>query len=82
MTIVQLVITQGFVATLAGVAIGGAAAAITMRLLEGVLFGVTPLDPMTYFSITILVCVVGFLAMLRPVRRATNMDPNLLLRTD
>jgi hypothetical protein len=52
------------------------------RYLEGLLFGVTPLDPITFAVATAIFALVALAAAYGPVRRATGVDPLVALRAD
>jgi ABC-type antimicrobial peptide transport system permease subunit len=56
-------------------AIGFLSAAALSRVLEGELFGLSPLDPVSYVSAGILFIVVAALAIAGPLRRALKVDP-------
>ena len=74
------VLRQGLALALAGVAIGGAAALLFGRLLTGLLFGISPHDPLTFgAAIVVLVCV-SLIASYLPARRATLVPPAIALR--
>jgi len=75
-----LVLAQGLGLALAGVAVGLAGAAASTRLLEGWLFGVTPLDRTTFIASAIGMLAIAALATYLPVRRATRIDPLVALR--
>jgi ABC-type antimicrobial peptide transport system permease subunit len=45
------------------------------RLLRGILFGVEPLDPLTYGGMSALILTVALLAAFLPARRAAAVDP-------
>jgi putative ABC transport system permease protein len=68
------------------VAIGGVAglvlSAMFARLLATMLFGVQPLDPMTFAAVIVLLLVTATLAIAGPAWRATRIDPAVALRTD
>jgi predicted permease len=81
-TLVALFVRQGMLLTGVGVACGLVAAFITMRLMSSLLFNVSPLDPLTYAAITILVIVVAYLACYFPSRRAASIDPVNALRAE
>jgi len=78
--ILKMVLRQGILATLAGVAIGIVAALALTRLLSSLLFGITPGDWVTFLSVAVLLLVVAFVACSIPARRATRVDPIVALR--
>jgi ABC-type antimicrobial peptide transport system permease subunit len=76
------VIRGGLRLTLAGVAIGSVAAAFAGRALTALLFGVKPLDPITFLLVGALLVAVALLAMALPARRAARVDPMVALRSE
>src|SRR5207248_4285126 len=58
-----------------GVAIGLAAAAGLTRLMQSLVFGVDPLDPLTYGAVALLLAGVAALAGYLPARQAASVDP-------
>src|SRR5882762_8065145 len=78
--ILRMVLRQGVVATLAGIAIGIVAALALTRLLSSLLFGVSPGDWVTFLSVAVLLLVVALVACSIPARRATRVDPIVALR--
>jgi len=73
--VLGLVLRQGLALTVTGLILGTAMAAAGARLLEGLLFGVTPVDAATYGAVLLLFLLVGLLAAYVPARRATRVDP-------
>jgi hypothetical protein len=65
-----------------GAIAGIAAALMTSRLLRSYLFGLSPLDPMSYAAVVVLLAVAGTLATYVPARRATRVDPVSALRCE
>ncbi len=78
--VLMLVVRQGGVLVGAGVAIGLPAAAAATRIVESLLFGVTPADPPTIAAVTTILLAVGFIACWLPARRAARIDPMDVLR--
>jgi putative ABC transport system permease protein len=66
----------------AGAAIGIGGAWVASRLLTTMLFGVSPLDPLTYGAVLGLLAAVALLAAWAPARRAAGIDPTIALRAD
>jgi predicted permease len=65
-----------------GVAIGLAAAVALMRLMKSLLFGISPLDPVTYVAVPLILVTAAVLASYLPARRAAAVDPVEALRTE
>jgi len=63
-----------------GAVVGLGVAAVLSRLLATVLFGVQPLDPLTFASVTIVLALTAAVSMAGPARRATRVDPAVALR--
>jgi predicted permease len=80
--VLRLVVRQGLVLALSGVAIGLVAALAFSRLLSGLLFGVRSNDPLTFAAIAILLMAVALLASYIPARRAARIDPMISLRCE
>jgi predicted permease len=80
--VVRLVLRQTIVATTAGLAIGLAAAAALTRYLEAMLFGITPLDAITFIASPVLLAIVAVVACALPARRASSIDPMIVLRSE
>jgi putative ABC transport system permease protein len=78
--VLRLVVGQGIVLALVGIAVGlGGAFALT-RLMRTLLFDVRPTDPLTFITLPLLLAAVALLASYVPARRATKVDPLVALR--
>jgi putative ABC transport system permease protein len=80
--VLLLILGRGLALTVVGLALGLVAAAAATRVLESLLFEVTPLDGVTFLAIPVLFGTVTLLASYLPARRATHVDPLVALRTD
>ncbi len=65
-----------------GVAIGLAGALALTRLMKSLLFGISPLDPLTYASVPVVLMGAAVLASYLPARRASTVDPAEALRAE
>jgi len=81
-SILRLIFGQSLRVVVVGVVIGIAGALGLARLMTSLLYGVKPLDPITFAAVAILVLTVAALASLIPARRATAVDPVIALRWD
>lgn len=80
--VLRLVLAQGMRLALGGLALGLAAAAALARLLESQLYGVAPLDPLTFATVSAVLACVALLACYLPARQATQADPIAALRAE
>ena len=78
--VLKLVVRQGTMLTLVGVALGLLAALALTRLIETLLFNVSVTDPLTFVVIVLLLISVALLASWIPARRATKVNPMTALR--
>ena len=78
--ILRLVIRQGLLLTLAGIAIGLVGASALTRVMTSVLFQVSATDPATFAAIALLFPLVALGASYIPARRAARIDPMSALR--
>jgi predicted permease len=80
--VLALVLRSGLVLTTIGIGLGLIGAAAGTRVLQGMLFGMTPLDGRTFVAVSLLFGLVAMLACYMPARRATKVDPIIALRND
>jgi predicted permease len=80
--VLQMVLSQGAKMTVLGVVIGLGGAFGLTRLMTSLLFGVSPLDALTFGAVAALLMVVALAASYLPARRATKVDPMVALRYD
>ena len=78
----QLFVRYGLALAGAGIAIGLAAAAALTRLMKSVLFGISPVDPLTYTAVPLVLVAATMLASYLPARRATVVEPIETLRAE
>ena len=80
--ITGMFVRDGLVLAGIGIACGLAASFAAMQLMKSLLFGVSPVDPMTYVAITVGVLATVWLACYLPSRRAAEVDPMNALRAE
>jgi predicted permease len=78
--VLRMVLGQGLASAALGLTAGFLLSLILMPLLAGLLFGVTPGDPVNYILICVLVLTVSALAAFLPARHAMGIDPIVALR--
>jgi len=80
--ILWMVLRRGLMLALAGAGLGLMGSLALARLLQGMLFDIDPLDPLTFVALSVFVVGVAVLATFLPARRATRVDPMVALRMD
>lgn len=80
--LVHAVVYRAAAAICIGVVAGLALAAVTTQGLRGLLFGITPYDPVAYLAAAVLLGLVAVLAGWLPARRAARTDPLSVMRED
>jgi ABC-type antimicrobial peptide transport system permease subunit len=80
--ILALVLRSGMAVTAGGIAAGLVTAAILVKSLSGILYGISPLDPATFTAVPVVVAVAATLACVVPARRAARIDPMRALRPE
>jgi predicted permease len=78
--VLLLIIRQGMTLAVIGLGIGLVIAFGVVQLLPKLLFGVRPIDPLTFAGVSLLLALVAALACYIPARRATKVDPLVALR--
>ncbi len=73
---------EGALLVLIGAAVGLVGAFASSRLLASLLYGVSPIDPALYTSLSLLLVVVALFACYLPARRAARVDPITILRSE
>jgi predicted permease len=81
-SVARMIVWQGAVVALAGIAVGLASAFAGSRLIQSLLYGVTPRDPGVFAGTTGLLLGVVLLACWLPARRAARLSPLYALRTE
>ncbi|HLW98698.1 MAG TPA: ABC transporter permease [Candidatus Acidoferrales bacterium] len=80
--ILALILRQGMTLTAIGAVLGLMGAALASQALITLLFGITPLDPVTYFGVIALMLIVSAIACWVPAWRAARVDPAITLRAE
>jgi putative ABC transport system permease protein len=80
--VLQMVLRQGLLLVLIGLAAGTIAALFLVRLMKEVLYGISPTDPLTFLAVAAILLAVAVLACLLPARRATAVNPIAALRAN
>ncbi len=78
--VLRLFLREGAILTSVGLALGLALAALLARLMRGILFDVSPFDPLVFGAASALLAAAALIACWLPARRATRIDPMEALR--
>jgi predicted permease len=81
-SVVGLVMSYALALAVGGVLVGIVGAAVLTRLIAGMLFGVSPSDPLTFATIALTLIATALAATLTPARRAARVDPMVALRAE
>jgi len=81
-SILRMTIAQGMRPVLIGLALGALGASWLSRYFAALLFGIKPLDPLTYLAVAALLLVTALVACCLPGRRAMRIDPAIALRIE
>jgi putative ABC transport system permease protein len=77
----RMILSEGGGLLLLGVVLGVAGAFFATRVIEGLLFGVAPHDPVTFAGVAVLMAVIGIFACWIPALRAARIDPAITMRS-
>jgi ABC-type antimicrobial peptide transport system permease subunit len=78
----KLFLRHGLRLTAAGLVLGIGLALVLTHVMSAYLFGVGPMDPLTFGAVSALLAGIALLATYLPARRAARIDPNVALRAD
>jgi putative ABC transport system permease protein len=78
--VLKLVVGQGMLPAFIGLATGVLGAYALTRFMATLLFNVTPTDPLTFVTISVLLVLIALAACYLPARRASKVDPMVALR--
>jgi putative ABC transport system permease protein len=77
-----MVVKRGMWLLLIGLAVGLTGSFLTARLLAGQIWNVSPFDPVTFISVSLILLIAGLQACFWPARRAARIDPIGALRQE
>ena len=80
--VMRLLLRQGLLLTGVGLVLGLGLAALGSQLIQGLLYGVSGVDPVTFGGACVLFAIVSMLATYIPARRALRVDPMVALRNE
>jgi ABC-type antimicrobial peptide transport system permease subunit len=80
--VIALTVRDTLIMTVCGVAAGLLVASAVTRYLQTLLFGIEPLDPLTFVAAPAVLIAVALLACYLPTRRATSIDPMVALHCE
>jgi ABC-type antimicrobial peptide transport system permease subunit len=80
--VLAMLVREGMAPVAAGASAGAAASLLAARAIRSLLFGVTPLDPISLAGAPLLLAAVALLACYLPARRALDVDPIVALRDE
>jgi ABC-type antimicrobial peptide transport system permease subunit len=80
--VLRMVVGQAMTLAAIGLTVGGIGAWLLTRLMQKLLFGVTPSDPLTFAAVSGILALVAAVAASIPGVRATRVDPVIALRSE
>jgi predicted permease len=80
--VLRMIMREGSIMLLCGVALGLVLAAATGKVVSGILYGVGALDPIAFATAPVILAIAALIATWIPARRATRVNPIVALRTE
>jgi putative ABC transport system permease protein len=80
--VLAMIVREGVLMAAIGIVTGLGAAALTTRMMQDLLVGITPRDPLTFAGGAVLLLLIAAAASFLPARRATRVDPMVALRAE
>ena len=80
--VLNMVVRRGLALAVAGITVGLGGAVLLTRLMQGMLYGVTSTDPLTFAAVAGVLLLVAVIASVIPALRATRVDPLVALRSE
>jgi putative ABC transport system permease protein len=80
--VVNMIVGEGMLLSMVGVLLGFIASVLSMRTIRSLLYGVSALDPLTFFGVAFFLAAVAFASCYFPARRATKVDPIQAMRSE
>ena len=77
----RMILKEGGVLLAFGLVLGVAGAFFAARVIQGLLFGVDPHDPITLVGVAVMMAAIGLGACWIPARRAARIDPAITMRS-
>jgi ABC-type antimicrobial peptide transport system permease subunit len=76
-----MILREGGVLLAIGLVVGIAGALVAARVIQGLLFGVAPHDPVTFIVVAVMMASIGIVACWIPALRAARIDPAITMRS-
>jgi putative ABC transport system permease protein len=76
----RMILSEGGVLLGAGLVLGVVGAFFAARVIQGLLFGVPPNDPITFVAVAVMMAAIGIVACWIPALRAARIDPAITMR--
>jgi putative ABC transport system permease protein len=77
----RMILKEGGMLVLIGLVVGVTGAFFAARVIQGLLFGVAPHDPVTFIAVVVTMALIGIVACWIPARRAARIDPAITMRS-